>query len=195
MVVRRTMRNWLSALRAFDPALDMFLVVCLAVALPLGAQNVPAAAKSRIEGTVLDASGAAVPGARVELRCGSFSANAVTGRDGAFSFAVPPAAACTVSAKATGFQGARHFIAAPRRQAVRITLVLVPVALAQQIVVTATRTPTPLSQAPLGESRITSKQLETTGALSLDGALRHVTGFSLFRRSDSRNANPPPPVV
>jgi outer membrane receptor protein involved in Fe transport len=184
------MWNWLSALWKFDPALDVLLVVCLAAVLPLGAQNVPAAANSRIEGTVVDASGAAVPDARVELRCGSFSANVVTGRDGAFSFAAPSDAACTVSAKATGFQAARHFLAAPRRQTARITLVLAPIALAQQIVVTATRTPTPLSQAPLGESRITSKQLETTGALSLDGALRQVPGFSLFRRSDSRNANP-----
>jgi outer membrane receptor protein involved in Fe transport len=71
-----------------------------------------------------------------------------------------------------------------------VNLVLLPVTQTRQIVVTATRTPTPLSETPLGETRISSAELANTPALSLDGALRQVPGFSLFRRTDSRVANP-----
>jgi outer membrane receptor protein involved in Fe transport len=155
----------------------------------LAAQK-PPAAKLNLQGTVLDESGGAVPGARVELRCGSLSASVNSSRAGVFSFAAPEAKSCTVSATATGFKTARSTLATPRNQIVRITLVLVPETQTRQIVVTATRTPTPLSQTPLGESRITSTELADIPALSLDGALRQVPGFSLFRRTDSRVANP-----
>ncbi len=164
-------------------------MLCLAAAPLLAAQK-PSAAKPNLQGTVLDESGAAVPGARVGLRCGTVSAETVSGSDGKFSFAAPAAVSCTVSAEAAGFKAVQRSVAVSRGQTARMTLVLVPATQARQIVVTATRTPTPLSQTPLGETRITSTELANTPALSLDGALRQVPGFSLFRRTDSRVANP-----
>jgi outer membrane receptor protein involved in Fe transport len=169
--------------------LALILAVWLAASPAAAAQSAPVA-KTNIEGKVLDESRATVPGARVDLRCRAFTAGAVTGSDGAFSFAAPPAASCTVSAQASGFSVARRSLVAPPSGTVRITLVLAPVTQARQIVVTAARTPTPLSETPLGQSRITSAQLRNIAALSLDGALRQVPGFSLFRRTDSRVANP-----
>lgn len=167
----------------------MFLLLCLAAAPRLTAQR-PSAAKAGLAGTVLDESGATVPSARVDLRCGTLAVGVVTGNDGAFSFAAPPKASCLISVRATGFSLARRSIVVPRTGSVHLTLVLSPVAQARQIVVTATRTPMPLSETPLGQSLITSAQLRNIAALSLDGVLRQVPGFSLFRRTDSRVANP-----
>jgi outer membrane receptor protein involved in Fe transport len=114
----------------------------------------------------------------------------MSGRDGTFSFIAPAAKSCTVSAIAEGFNVVRRSLATPQKQSVHVTIVLVPATQTRQIVVTATRTPTPLSQTPLGETRLTSTELANIPALSLDGALRQVPGFSLFRRTDSRVANP-----
>jgi outer membrane receptor protein involved in Fe transport len=174
---------------ARSASLAATLLLCLACARLFAAQN-QSAAKPNVQGTVLDASSAAVPGARIELRCGSYSAGTMSGRDGTFSFIAPAAKSCTVSAIAEGFNVVRRSLATPQKQSVHVTIVLVPATQTRQIVVTATRTPTPLSQTPLGETRLTSTELANIPALSLDGALRQVPGFSLFRRTDSRVANP-----
>jgi outer membrane receptor protein involved in Fe transport len=57
-------------------------------------------------------------------------------------------------------------------------------------VVTSTRTPQPPSQVPFSVKSFDGEELRDTPALTLDGALRSVPGFSLFRRSDSLTANP-----
>ncbi|MDE3138170.1 MAG: TonB-dependent receptor, partial [Acidobacteriota bacterium] len=121
---------------------------------------------------------------------GSFSASTMSGRDGTFWFNAPKAKSCTVLAKAESFKTAGQTISTLQEQSVHVTLVLAPATQTRQIVVTATRTPTPISETPLGETRITSTELANIPALSLDGALRQVPGFSLFRRTDSRVANP-----
>ena len=57
-------------------------------------------------------------------------------------------------------------------------------------VVTATRNPEPPSDVPGSVRIVGSDELINTPALTLDGALRSVPGFSLFRRSDSLSAHP-----
>src|SRR3954468_15006851 len=58
------------------------------------------------------------------------------------------------------------------------------------IIVTATQTQTRLSDTPASVVVITREAMKTTAAATTDDALRQVPGFTLFRRSGSRTANP-----
>src|SRR3954470_16230416 len=58
------------------------------------------------------------------------------------------------------------------------------------IVVTATQTQTRLSDTPASVVVITREAMKMTAAATTDDALRQVPGFTLFRRSGSRSANP-----
>jgi outer membrane receptor protein involved in Fe transport len=60
----------------------------------------------------------------------------------------------------------------------------------ETIVVTATQTKTRLSDTPASVVVITREAMQTTAASTADDALRQVPGFTLFRRSGSRSANP-----
>jgi len=65
-----------------------------------------------------------------------------------------------------------------------------PPAISDTIVVTATQTKTRLGDTPASVVVINAETLKTTAALTTDDALRQVPGFTLFRRSGSRSANP-----
>lgn len=58
------------------------------------------------------------------------------------------------------------------------------------LVVTATRTPQSPGQVPFSVRPLGAEELRANPASTLDGALRSIPGFSLFRRSDSLTANP-----
>lgn len=58
------------------------------------------------------------------------------------------------------------------------------------IIVTATQTPSRLGDSPASVVVISRQALATTAAATTDDALRQVPGFTLFRRSGSRSANP-----
>ena len=58
------------------------------------------------------------------------------------------------------------------------------------MLVTATRTPQPAGQIAVSIRNVDGDALRASPALTLDGALRAIPGFSLFRRSDSLTANP-----
>ena len=64
-----------------------------------------------------------------------------------------------------------------------------PVALTP-LVVTASRAPQALDRVAFSTRLLTSEELRAAPTATLDGALRAVPGFSLFRRSDSFSANP-----
>jgi outer membrane receptor protein involved in Fe transport len=65
-----------------------------------------------------------------------------------------------------------------------------PPAASETIVVTATQTKTRLSDTPTSVVVISREAMQTTAASTTDDALRQVPGFTLFRRSGSRSANP-----
>jgi outer membrane receptor protein involved in Fe transport len=58
------------------------------------------------------------------------------------------------------------------------------------VTVTATRAPQPPAQVPFSLVTLPGRALRAIPATTIDGALRSVPGFSLFRRSDSLTANP-----
>jgi outer membrane receptor protein involved in Fe transport len=60
----------------------------------------------------------------------------------------------------------------------------------EPVTVTAARAPQPPSHVPFSLVVLTGDDLRDTPATTLDGALRQIPGFSLFRRNDSLSANP-----
>lgn len=166
----------------------IWIVCCTCLAI--GAAPIAKAQGLRVEGVVRDATGASVPNAQVELRAKSYSATTSTDRSGAFTFENVPETSGTLSVAAKGLARVEKPWNAAAGAPVHVELVLGPLPLAQQIVVTAARTETPLGETPVSDIQLTRDQLQATPALTLDDALRQVPGFSLFRRSSSRTANP-----
>jgi outer membrane receptor protein involved in Fe transport len=83
----------------------------------------------------------------------------------------------------------------PRGATAVLTVLLAASAAAQTItlapeVVTATRTPQAPAQAAVTAQVLAGEALRSSPAATLDGALRSLPAFSLFRRSDSLTANP-----
>lgn len=170
--------------RAIRRSLALGMLMALAVAPSLFAQG------TRVEGMVRDTTGAAVAGAQVQLNAGSFSTNATTDNSGAFAFDGVAASSGTVVVTAKGFQTVRQPWTAAPSATVQISVVLEPGTLTQQVTVTAARTATPIGETPISDIQLSADDLEATPALTLDDMLRQVPGFSLFRRTSSRTANP-----
>ena len=171
-------------------ACAMGLVALILLTAPVrGAQTV--GGDGRVEGVVRDSSGAAVPGAQVEVHAGSFSAAGVSDSGGAFAFENVPGAAGTVLVGAKGFQKIEQaWRRADGQAVVRLEIVVAPATVSQQVQVTAYRAATLVSDLPVSNVQLTREDLQHTPALQLDDDLRQVPGFSLYRRSSSRTANP-----
>jgi outer membrane receptor protein involved in Fe transport len=70
------------------------------------------------------------------------------------------------------------------------TVRLEPAAQAEQVTVTAYRTPLGSLESPASTREISQKALNGTAAITLDGKLRQLPGVELYRRSSSLVANP-----
>lgn len=166
------------------------VAISLLAALAQIFSPVARAQASQLKGTVRDSSGAAIAGAEVALRAALYSAKTHTDSAGAFTFDRVPANSGTLTISAKGFQIVQRSWSAAAGGSAEIEIVLSPSAASQQVIVTAARAATPLSDSPTSDLQLSSEDLESTPALTLDDALRQVPGFSLFRRSSSRTANP-----
>jgi outer membrane receptor protein involved in Fe transport len=162
----------------------------LSILIFLAAPAIASPQATRVEGVVHDASGASVAGAQVELRSNSYSAKTTTTSTGAFAFENVPSSAGTIVVAAPGLEQTQRSWNAASSAAVHLDIVLEPASVNQQVVVTAARTSTPIGETPVSDIQLTSADLESTPALTLDDALRQIPGFSLFRRTSSRTANP-----
>jgi outer membrane receptor protein involved in Fe transport len=65
-----------------------------------------------------------------------------------------------------------------------------PAPIREEVTVTAARVETKAGETPLSVSVVPRSRIESAAAPSLDDVLRQTAGFSIFRRSSSRNANP-----
>ncbi|MBZ5696696.1 MAG: TonB-dependent receptor [Acidobacteriia bacterium] len=165
---------------------------CLLLAVFLAAATAPIAKAqgTQIEGVVRDATGAVVPGAKVELRAKSYSSQKTTDASGGYAFDNVPETTGTIAVSIGGFQRVEQAWTASGGTPVRVDVVLRPSPVSERILVTAARAPTRLNETPLSDIQLTRDDLKATPALTLDDSLRQVPGFSLFRRSSSRTANP-----
>jgi outer membrane receptor protein involved in Fe transport len=137
-------------------------------------------------GVVIDASGAPVSGASVALEAaGQRTRTTETGADGRFSIERMSGVEGMLHVRANGFAEATTAVSngpAPVR------VVLHPRPLFESVTVTASRG-TGLDTTA-SASVISSAELLLSPAGALDDVLRNTPGFSLFRRSSSRVANP-----
>jgi len=136
---------------------------------------------------VRDASGSAVADALVSLRGDGSDRETRTGPDGRFSFTERGSAGILV-VEASGFSPYRRAIDL-HKDAGPLTIVLRR-SFADQVTVTAARVPERLAETPASVVVLGARAIELTPALAVDDALRQVPGFTLFRRSGSRTANP-----
>jgi outer membrane receptor protein involved in Fe transport len=142
-----------------------------------------------ITGVVQDATGAAISGAQVTLRFSGSTYTAYTSAEGKFSFSAPVGASGSVRAVASGFAPAERSWPGSAEET-PLTFILRAVAEGERIVVSATRTELKLSEVPGSAVELSPEDLSANAGLTLDDVLRQVPGFSLFRRSSSRVANP-----
>ena len=142
---------------------------------------------AHIQGTVRDSSGAVVQNASVNLQSGSFQTNTKTDNDGKFVFDNVPIASGSINVSAEGFASTQVSWSAGSGS---LEIVLNPASAKEQVVVSAARSQLRLSETPGSTVRLSENDVASTPALSVDDMLRQVPGFTLFRRSGSRTANP-----
>jgi outer membrane receptor protein involved in Fe transport len=143
-----------------------------------------------VEGVVRDASGAPVAGAAVSLKTAASSAKSTTDANGGFRFDNVAENRGTVAVSAAGFAPASRDWEAADGQAVRLEIVLAIATRQERMVVTATRIGTRLADVAGSAVALDSEDLGSIPALTVDDKLRQIPGFTLFRRSGSRTANP-----
>ena len=137
-------------------------------------------AQAPIPVAVEDASGAAVAGAVITGAGGR-----VIGRTDAFGeLAVACSEPCRITISAAGFAPQTVTMTGP------LTIRLEPGSAAEQVTVTAYRTPLGDLESPAATRVLTAQALATTPAITLDDQLRQLPGVELFRRSPSLVANP-----
>jgi outer membrane receptor protein involved in Fe transport len=144
-------------------------------------------AQNHIEGVIRDASGAVVQNAKITLQSGTFKAAAVSNPAGKFSFENVPISSGTISASAKGFATAQIEWKATITS---LDITLSPSKNEEQVVVSAARSEMRLSDTPGSTVLLSTNDIASTPALTTDDMLRQVPGFTLFRRSGSRTANP-----
>jgi outer membrane receptor protein involved in Fe transport len=141
-----------------------------------------------ISGVVKDQSGAVIQKAEATIEAGKYRASSFTSDQGEFRFDGLPAGQGTLRVRAANFREVEHKFALPHAEPMIITLT--PSANAVEIVVTASRAPEAEDRTAEQVTVRDREDLLSAAAPTLDDALRQVPGFTLFRRSGSRTANP-----
>jgi len=157
------------------------------IATLLFAASVAAASPVRFEGIVRDAGGAPVANATVSVEAGGDSARVSTDAEGRFSVEWPGPKLVTVTVEASGYPRTRR---ATYLGDAPLELVLGAAVFQDKVTVVAARRPEALGDTAASVLVLSSSDLKTTAGIGLDDALRQVPGFSLFRRTPSRGANP-----
>lgn len=176
--------------RSRRPFAAGLLVIIVSIVCSLLAAARANAQSAHVSGTVRDLSGAAISGATVELKSSSLSRSVITGPDGGFDFGSVPATSGTLIITANDFKQSELPWSSSSGAPVNLDVVLQLSPLSQQVMVTSNRTATPLGETPASDIKLTQEDLQALPALTVDDKLRQVPGFSLFRRSSSRTANP-----
>ncbi|MGH9517016.1 MAG: TonB-dependent receptor [Terriglobales bacterium] len=147
------------------------------------------AQQGMITGVVQDATGAAIQGAQVTFSSSGVSQSSTTNAEGRFSFSLASSVTGTLRVSANGFAPMEKTWTASAGEGSRI-IVLRGVAQGERVVVSATRSEMKLSEIPGSAVELSPQDISANAGLTLDDVLRQVPGFSLFRRSSSRVANP-----
>ena len=158
---------------------------------PLFISNEARAQATHVAGVVVDKTAAPVAGAKVSIKTpAGITAPVTTKDDGRFSFDEVDAGGATILVEARGFTHFERRLVEIQGSLSRLTIVLMPAPVSETVTVTATRTETRLNDVAGSMLILSSGDVSTTAAATIDDALRQVPGFTLFRRTGSRAANP-----
>jgi len=114
---------------------------------------------------------------------GRESSTAVTDTDGNFHFDITSGRRTQVTVEAAGFRSYTG-----EWNGTSFDIILAPASVSA--LVTVTRTETHLGDTPQSVVMLRDRDIGANPAVTLDDKLRQVPGFTLFRRSGSRTANP-----
>jgi vitamin B12 transporter len=166
-----------------SPSKQFSLFACaLVFALVAGLVPVSASPLGRVEGNVTDQSNAKIGGARVTLRnrAGVIQYETRTGEDGRFSISNVSDGIYRVSAESPGFTQTSDISVDVRGDDAETVEVRLDVAaIADQLVITATRTQTASSELGGSVSVIAGEDLKRVNQLHISEALRSVPGLSV----------------
>jgi outer membrane receptor protein involved in Fe transport len=155
--------------------LPVLLVLGLLLVVPGDAQQ----SAAQVSGVVADASGA--PVADAQIVGGSGNLLATTGADGTFTV---PAGSGIVTVQASRFAPLTVTVGSDTSLHVVLQHPL------ENVTVTAYRSPLSSMDSPASTRMVDANALRQSASVGLDGKLRQVPGFELFRRSSSLVANP-----
>jgi len=137
-----------------------------------------------VSGYVRDPKGAPVAEARVSLTVGQNVVTAVTDQNGHFQISDGSIGSERISISADGFETYSAIL----NGSLPLEITLQPAALREQV--TVTREDSTIGATPQSVAILDRQQLTANPAVTLDDKLRQVPGFTLFRRTGSRSANP-----
>ncbi len=140
-----------------------------------------------LRGKVVDAKEQAVAGASVRVEPGG---KCTSDDDGAFACEVPDSGRALLFVKADGFRTEEREITLPADTADEVLVRLEILPLREEVVVSAAGSATTIGDTPASVISFDERQIAVTAATGLDDVLRQAPGFTLFRRTTSRTANP-----
>lgn len=150
---------------------------------------VSSASAQIVSGIVTDQNNAPIENAEITvLNQTKTIVRTTTGADGKFSFDLQNTQNSLLLVKAEGFASFAKIL--PKGFSETLNIVLEPYVLRDEVTVSITRTESRLSETPASVVVLTRENLQTSAAQTIDDRLRQVAGFTLFRRSSSRTANP-----
>jgi len=159
------------------------LVIATSTVTTLAAQSV-----DLLTGRVVDSSGASVPSADVRIEIGGNTvAETQTDANGRFEVPVTADTGRTVVVAVPGFALSTTSVTAGARS---VDVTLEPAPLFEAVNVTSSRGEVARVDPTSTVTVISSNDLLTSAPMTIDDALKAVPGFTLFRRTSSRNANP-----
>ena len=146
---------------------------------------------SSIHGAVLDPARRPIAGAVVRVEgAGGSSAAATTDSLGNFSLAIPENAPSPASLRVEAKGYLSRVVRLPEDTSAPVEVTLSVAGFTEKVAVVGARRPERLSETPSSVVSMGSEDLARVSVPALDEALREVPGFTLFRRNDSRTANP-----
>ena len=161
----------------------LLLAACLllAVAMPVEAQQ----AGGTVTGTVVDESGAALPGVNVQLTGPDTNKFAVTGNDGRFTFTGVGPGTHRLTAGLVGFSTeTNESVVVSGGSPVDLPAMTLKITLpGEELVVTASKAEVSLVNAPATMSVVSSETIETSPAQNYGDLLRSVPGLNVIQMS------------
>jgi outer membrane receptor protein involved in Fe transport len=180
-----------SVFQKFCVKIPLFSGGFLIILLCAGQVLAQGQSKFILSGKITDSGNAPVSKAEVEIVSASGQkVTCMSDADGMFSCQIFLDAGFTLEIRAEGFSILRQNYKSLQDFPSEAVFQLSPATVNEEVVVTANRTETRLGETPASIVTLSKEEIQATAAPTVDDALRQIPGFSLFRRSGSRNANP-----